>query len=639
MKTYLLLLGLCATSGAGAADLAAWTHRQTVPVGRPGLTRLVLDPALLDASRAAGGAAFHDLRVISPAGVETPYTVALPRTMQPEHLPAAAFKVALNPMETVLDFQPPTGDAISEVLLQTDAPNFIKAGSLEASADGAHWETLASQELLCRQNGPERLRFTFAPKAWTHFRATVSDERTGPIAFTGALIRRDVPELHTVAHPVALRGRRESNGETHLTLDLGTANVLLGQVRLHIAEPVFQRRASLLGAGATLFRLQYEGLSTEDLEIPAHRLAPSREIELVIANGDSPPLHIESIAATRHEVPVVFQADAAGEWQFFMGNAQAAPPSYDLAALSDKLRDAAANPATGGAVEANPGFRKTATAPEVGDVGAALDVSAWSFQRSVQFGEVGVIELELDPAVLARAAQDLHDVRVVRGGRQSPFLAINSGQLREIALVITPIADPKAPRWSKWDVALPLPHFPASELQLESPTPLFVRTLSVTEEASNSQGHFERILGVANWQRKPGQASDPCLVTLNTAPSASVIRISSDNGDNAPLQLSSVRARYPAVRLLFRVPDNAPVKICYGNARANRVAYDLRLVQQELESATKIAATLGEEEKLAGSPAEPLMSGSGSPWLWAALVLVVAALLWIVAKLLPKTQA
>ena len=33
------------------------------------------------------------------------------------------------------------------------------------------------------------------------------------------------------------------------------------------------------------------------------------------------------------------------------------------------------------------------------------------------------------------------------------------------------------------------------------------------------------------------------------------------------------------------------------------------------------------------------MSGSGSPWLWAALVLVVAALLWIVAKLLPKTQA
>jgi hypothetical protein len=29
-------------------------------------------------------------------------------------------------------------------------------------------------------------------------------------------------------------------------------------------------------------------------------------------------------------------------------------------------------------------------------------------------------------------------------------------------------------------------------------------------------------------------------------------------------------------------------------------------------------------------------SGSGSPWLWAALTLVVGGLLWIVAKMLPK---
>ena len=639
MKSYLFFLGLGAVSGASAADWAAWTHRQTVPIAQPGLTRLVLDPALLDASRTTSGAAFHDLRVISPAGVETPYVVALPRTVQPEYLQAKAFKVALNPMSTVLVFEPPTGDAISEVLLQTDATDFIKAGTLEASRDGANWETLANNELLCRQHGTERLRFSVAPKTWTHFRATISDQRTGPIAFTGAQIRRDLPERRTVPHPVTMRDRREMNNETHLTLDLGTANVMLGQVRLQIPEPVFQRRAALLSASATLFRLQHEGLSTEELDISAHQLATSRDIELVISNGDSPPLRIESITATRHEVPIVFQADAAGEWQFFMGNAQAAEPVYDIAALSDKLRDAAANAATARTVEANAAFRKTATAPDVGDVGAALDVSAWSFQRSVHFGEVGVIELELDPAVLAQAATDLHDVRVVREGRQIPFLVITSDAWREIALPITPLADPKAPQWSKWEVALPLPNFPVKELQLQSPTPLFVRTLSVSEQVSNAQGHFERILGGAHWQRKPGQANEPVLVSLDSPPNTSVIRISSDNGDNAPLLLSAVRARYPSVRLLFRVSDTAPVQICYGNAHANHVAYDLQLVRQEFESATKVAATLGEETKLSGFHAEPVIRSSGSPWLWAALALVVAALLWIVAKMLPQQQA
>jgi hypothetical protein len=90
---------------------------------------------------------------------------------------------------------------------------------------------------------------------------------------------------------------------------------------------------------------------------------------------------------------------------------------------------------------------------------------------------------------------------------------------------------------------------------------------------------------------------------------------------------------------LFRVPDTAPVQICYGNARANRVAYDLQLVRQEFESATKVAATLGEETKLSGFHADPVIRSSGSPWLWAALALVVAALLWIVAKMLPQQQA
>jgi hypothetical protein len=637
MKPHLLFIALCMPLVASEADFAAWTHRQTVRITQPGLTRIELEPALLDASSATGGAAFHDLRVVSPAGTAMPYVIALPRIIRPEMMNALGFKITLNPSTTVLEFQPPEGSTTTEVLLQTHASEFIKSATLEASHDGTNWQALASNELLCRQNGTERLRFNFASAAWTHFRVTIDDARSKPVVFTGAQVRRDLPELRTLAQPLTIRGRTEKAGETHLKLDLGSANVLLGNLRVHTPEPVFQREASLLDSHATLFRFQYEGRSAENLDIAVHQLATTREVELVIRNGDSPPLRIESIEATRHPVPVVFQADAAGEWQLYIGNTQAAEPRYDIATLGDKLRDASAQSAMASAVEANADFRKTATAPEVGDVGPAIDVSPWSFQRPVQFKEAGVLVVELIPEVLARTANDLHDMRVVRDGHQLPFIAIKPGVDREVEVPIVEVPDPKAPTWSKWDIQMPFGNFPASELLLDSPTPLFARTLTVSEQHLSEKGHFERILSNANWQRLPGQAANTFHLALYTAPRAAMIRLATDNGDNPRLQITAARVLYPVVRLLFRVPDTTPVQLCYGNRRAPYTRYDLQLVRNDFENATKVAGTLGEEERLPGYKTDASgPSGKGSPWLWAALALVVGALLWVVAKMLPK---
>ncbi len=640
MKLHPLLLALCLVSVSNAADFAAWTHRQTLRLMQPGLTRLELEPALLDASRTTGGAAYHDLRVISPGGVETPYLMALPRLIRPEMLDALAFKTTLNPATTVLEFQPPAGSTVTEVLLQTQATGFIKSATLEASHDGTLWQTLASSELLCRQNGTERLRFTCVPAEWKHLRVTIDDARSAPVAFTGAQVRRDLPELRTLPQPVTIRARTETPGETHLKLDLGSANLLLGHVRLHTSEPVFQREATLLDAHASLFRLQHEGRTVEELDIVADQLATAREVELVIRNGDSPPLRIDSIEATRYPVPLMFQADAAGEWQLFIGNAQATAPRYDIAALGDKLREASAHSATASAVEANTAFRKTATAPDTGDVGPAIDVSPWSFQRPVLFKEAGVLVVELEPTVLARTANDLHDVRIVRDGHQLPFIATKPGVEREIDVAIAEVSDPQAPTWSKWDIQMPFANFPASELLLESPTPLFARTLTVSEQHETEQGHFERILSHANWQRRPSQPASTFHLSLYTSPRAGSIRLATDNGDNPRLQITSARVAYPVVRLLFRVPDTTPVFLCYGNRRAPYTRYDLQLVLPEFATAIKVAATLGDEEKLPGYSADPRHpSGQGSPWLWAALALVVGALLWVVAKMLPKKVA
>lgn len=640
MKPHLLFIALCVSSVAGAADFAAWTHRQTVRIAQPGLTRIELEPELLDASRTKGGTAFHDLRIVSPTGKAMPYIIALPRIIRPEMVDVGGFKTTLNSSTTVLEFQTPAGGTITEVMLQTNATGFIKSATLEGSNDGSQWQTLASNELICRQNGTERLRFTFASSALAHFRVTLDDARSRPVVFTGARVRRYLPELRTLAKPVMIRDRTEAAGETHLKIDLGSANLLIGNIRVHTPESVFQREASLLDAHATLFRLQHEGRSGEDLDMAVHQLATAREVELVIRNGDSPPLKIDGIEVTRHPVPVVFQADAVGEWQLYIGNAQAAEPSYDISAFGDKLRDASAQSVMASAVGANPDFSKTATAPEVGDVGPVIDVSPWSFQREVQFKEAGVIVVELAPEVLARAANDLHDVRVVRDGHQIPFLANKPGSQHEVEVAIVEVTDPQAPTWSKWDVEMPFANYPTSELLLDSPTPLFARTLTVSEQLETEKGHFERILSNANWQRQPGQPVSTFHLSLYTAPRAASIRLATDNGDNPRLQITSARVLYPVVRLLFRVPDTTPVQLCYGNRRAPYTRYDLQFVRKEFENATQVAATLGDEEKLPGYEADPRQpSGKGSPWLWAALALVVGALLWVVAKMLPKKVA
>ena len=646
MRPRLLFPAFCllAPAAAGAqdsSDYAAWTHEQKVRAAQPGLARLELEPALLDASRAAGGAPFHDLRLVSPAGVETPCVLVLPELARPPRVDAVDFKVTLHPGATVLQFRQAGVEVIEEVLLETTAPAFIKAATLAASSDGVTWQTLSGGEVLARQNGLERLRIPLSPAAWTHFRVTIDDSRSPPVVFDDARLKREVPELRTASQPVTIRAREETGGETRLTLDLGAANLMLGSVRLRTPEPVFQREAVILGKRRTLFRLSHDGHLGEDLEIPVQQIAPEREVKLVIRNGDSPPLAIEGVEATRHAVALIFHASMPGQWRLYIGNPQAAQPAYDIAAFQEQLRNASALPATASAVEANPAFRKSAAAPLVGEAeaGAPLDVSAWSFRRSVQFAEPGVIELELEPQVLAESASDLHDLRVVREGRQVPFLTIKPGTQRETEAPFTAAADPERPTWSQWEVELPFKGFPASELVLDAPALLFARDLEVIELRSTGQGTVPRTLGTAQWRRGPGQSVRPLVIGLYHTPQTGAIQIRTDNGDNPPLRLASVRLLHPVVRLMFRVPDTAAVHLCYGNPRAGYARYDMQLARSEFEKAIKVPAALGSEEKLpghrGGEPARHAY-GPGSVWVWLALAVVAGGLLWLVARLLPK---
>ncbi|OYW76407.1 MAG: hypothetical protein B7Z37_08735 [Verrucomicrobia bacterium 12-59-8] len=260
-------------------------------------------------------------------------------------------------------------------------------------------------------------------------------------------------------------------------------------------------------------------------------------------------------------------------------------------------------------------------------VGAPIDVSSWSYQRALKFEHGGVVALDVDAVLMAHASRDLRDVRIVRMGRQIPFLVVKPGPDRDTAVPISEVIDPKSPLLSKWDIQLPSEDLPISGLLLESATPMFAHTLTVSEQYETPQGRLERILGTASWQHQPGEPAKACLLTFRTAPHAATIRLATTDTNTPRAEISSARIVYPLKRLLFRVPDTEAVFLCYGNAQAINPRYELEYNRRDFDSGTKDTATLGPEEKPSVSSASINHLVGNATSIWDTLNIELARLL------------
>ena len=140
MKT-IFTLGLAFTVSLAAAeqDWTAWQWEAPLDVRETGMTRLELPPALLDVSRADLG----DLRLLSPAGIESGYLVDLPRPREANRRDAAGFKVVLAGTTTVIEVAPKTAAVIEAVELVSPAREFLKAVSIEGRMGDGAWQPLA----------------------------------------------------------------------------------------------------------------------------------------------------------------------------------------------------------------------------------------------------------------------------------------------------------------------------------------------------------------------------------------------------------------------------------------------------------------------------------------------------------------
>ncbi|MDB6073507.1 MAG: hypothetical protein JWO89_1147, partial [Verrucomicrobiaceae bacterium] len=392
-------------------------------------------------------------------------------------------------------------------------------------------------------------------------------------------------------------------------------------------------------AFGTVFKVELDGHESSVLTIPIQAHVRASEVIVEIENKDSPPLKIDAMEATRYPVSVAFHSGAAGHWQLFTGNPAAPAPAYDVAALSDELRNASALAAKAAELVPNPSFDKGAALPETGDTGAAIDMKGWAFRTPVTTTQRGVMQLELRLEALAHASAGFSDLRLVQAGHQLPYLLQPVTTTRDIDISFTQAPDPKRPNVSRWELTLPLKGMPVTALKATSSTPLFSRHFQLMEPVRDSHGnHSLSTIGSKAWSQKPG-AGSPLTMLLSLRATSGTLFLETDNGDNSPVKLDKITVSYPVVQLLFKTVDAAPIQLYYGNPGALTPRYDLSLMEKELRTAPPLNAVLGAEEQLKPIAEASSEESQGSPWLWAALALVVGGLLWIVAKLLPQNEA
>ncbi len=648
LPAYLFCLIVALTSrDLSALDLSAWMQQQPITVTAPGITRLELPAETLHASRPR----LEDLRLLSPSGLESPFIIERNTLTPPRSAAVRNFKSGIVESSTVIELETGSDNAIEALVLETPSDNFIKAARVEASTDGAQWNVIAMNVVVFRQtNGARNLRFSFPSAIYGKLRVTLDDKHSQPVPFTAARIEFTNQKPVTVPHGVAITKTEEKSRATALTVDLGAANLHLANLRLIVSDPFFSRRVtvsysqdnngttrSIPVATAIIYRVTTnDGLSTESLDVPIDNLIPTSQLMLTLDNGDSAPLRVSSIEATRQPVSLVFYAQDSGAWQLVTGNRNVNAPRYDLAMLDIQLRQGSAAKAQVGVLTANPDYKEQPALPDVQPEGANIDLQKWRYRKAITANHTGVIGVMLDAETLAHSQTSLADLRVIQNGKQIPFIINQTNESRSIQPVITKDSDPKRRTVSLWKATMPLAGLPVTRLTCLSPTPLFERTISVWAKQKDHMGNEQRTyLGSALWTKQSSSKDNEFTLPLAMWNIPGEFFIETDNGDNPPIEIADVKLHYGVSSVVAKVTDSAPFALYYGNEEAYAPRYDLQLVREELLYAWQQQATLGNEEVLRAMKKESTDISAGSPWLWASLGVVIVALLWVVSKMLP----
>lgn len=642
-------LGVTGIVVASASLPDAWKFDQSVTIETNGLIKIDVPLETLDHARSG----LEDLRLYDSLGVETPFLIERPVQISAVVQAARNTRVTLRPDASVVLVETGLAQALDGVILESPARDFIKSALIEGSQDGKVWQTITDGEPLFRQPlGASKLHVSLTPAQWAWLRVTLDDKRSAPIPITGAQIQASGPEP-APAQPLELRviEREEGPLRTRLTLRVAGAPVVLAGITIETPEPLFTRPVELLRpsveeneiretvlARGTLYRMVVEGRPmVSNLTFARDAFVPVKELVMTLENGDSPPLALTTLKATRRPVHLTFLSSGAGVFHLLSGNPLCPAPHYDLATMPHDVSGQWTR-SRAGEFATNTAYRQAAPLPEVGESGAALDVSDWGYRKQVAIKQSGVQQVELDLETLSEASTDLSDLRLMRDGRQLSYLIERPAISRRFSPVMEKLADSKRPSMSRWRLKLPEHSLPITRIHAQTDAPFFKRDVVLMESAPDERGNMNYIQrSAASWTRALNQIRTPLSMEVQGRLATDTVYLEMENGDNPALALDRIEMEYPVARLVFKATGEGTVWLYYGNSKARRPQYDIDLAARQMLAETKNKATLGAVEALRGRRGGIERLGGAAGWLfWGVLGAVVIGLLAVIRRLVPK---
>jgi len=637
------------TGAAGALTPNQWQYRQSIDVPATGLVQINLSLETSNIARPD----LSDLRIIDSTEKEIPFLIDQPMPRPESSVPVKDLRVEIVSAETRLLITTGSDLTIAGVMLETPASaNFIKAARVEGSNDQKDWRMLTSGAPLFRMgNGAANLRVALPEGRWQFLRIIVDDNRTPPVPWTSARLIVAGSPAPTEPVSVTIKSRDENPGMTRLGIDLGAANLRIASIGIGTSEPVFTRTVTVAApelsaqnlqeetlSNAVLYRVDLNGKVEAHLDLPIDKQIFGRELVLLIDNGDSPPLLVSEVRADRRITRLIFFAATPGAYRLLSGNSQCELPRYDLSHLGDQLRRAGTTQGQVSLPAQNPGYNPAENLPQDFATGAKIDVAPWKFRKPIQIAKPGAQQIELDPDILARAAPDFRDLRVVSENAQLPYLIECTSIERTVPLNAGIVNDPKRPTFSRWRLKLPQAALPLRRVSCASTSALFERTFRFWEELTDERGdQYPRELAQATWRRVPNQPAGQLVVSFAAPPKTDTELIETDNGDNSPIELHDFRGYYPVTRIIFASSKSQSIALYFGNEEAAAPRYDAKLIAAQLLRSERTPAALGSQEILKSERVTETLTGSARYIFWGVLGIVVIALLVLISRLLPKT--
>lgn len=586
MKRFALLALLPLLLG-GADPKASFRFERPIQTGS-GWSVLELPDDVLDACRAG----LPDLRILDAQGVEIPFAFDRGEITTSHHFPVRDVEtVPASHTLALVDRGAEPGWA-DRADLELVGSNFLKPVIIEASSDRNTWSQIARGSVFrTGAVSSTSMRFPINDRRW--WRVRLDDRNGAPVQLTGVVAWQS-PSATTLREiPIELRPERTGDADaTTFTVTLPAANLAVSAIRIDASDPAFLRKVRvyervflrdevdrvLLGEG-TIYRAS-EVEDTVRLRPPS-----SRVLEVEIDKAGGLELRVTRLRAVVEQQRLLFHADGKQPVSLVFGSASAERPRYDLEAAFAHGRPQAPSQATAGPTRVLGTPQPALANPTRGGV---LDPEGWQRHQDVILptsGSIAYLDLDLPPS-------DLASVRIVdQRNQQVPYVIESAPRARTTPVQLQVRASGgktivHIEGFKRWQSVR------AIEIGANAPA-YFERQVFVKEVQSDARGVAgTREIGNALWKKAPNEAFTPVRIAVDS-PKSDVVEVEIDNGDNAPVSVTSASVAWEVRRLDFVYEPGDKLVLLSDNRAAAAPRYDLALVAGRVLSSPAEVAKLG----------------------------------------------